>query len=159
MFWDRLEKRFGQSGWWEAGKASCCNCSLSPAQRDEDFAGTSLTQSINNNMVCSVFKSVTFSLNYFKFCLYQRATSAENNPNASKELSAAGPGEQHGSSAAPECQHSLEKLTVTAASVLLSKLLFYLSSIANYTGNSALFFSPLFFFFPLFKRSDKIGLL
>lgn len=35
---------------------------LSPAQGEEGFAGTSLTQSINNNMVCSAFKSDTFSL-------------------------------------------------------------------------------------------------
>lgn len=35
---------------------------LSPAQGDEGFAGTSLTQSVNNNVVCSAFKSDTFSL-------------------------------------------------------------------------------------------------
>lgn len=73
----------------------------------------------------------------------------------------AGPGGQRGSSAAPQCQHSLEELTVTAVPVLLSKLLFYLSPIPNdgwhlCTSTTSFFFLS---FFLLCKRSDRIGLL
>lgn len=57
-----MENRSGQSGWQEAEEASCCSRSSSRVQGDENFAGPSLTQSINNNVVCSGLKSVTFSL-------------------------------------------------------------------------------------------------
>ena len=62
MFQERLANRFGQSGWREAEEASCCNRFLLPAQGDEDFAGVSLTQSINNSVVHSVLQSFTSSL-------------------------------------------------------------------------------------------------